>query len=248
MLLDPNEAGGKLMTRSDRILADAEAVLRRHSDRGRSLSARARQRRNIVLLRKLKYGFWAVLAVLIGSAVAGFVIPLGTSGVMIALGVMFAALLLIAALPAERRVRTEALARTPLAALPLQTEIWLESQRRALPAPAATLADSIGVKLETLAPQLERLDEEEPAAHEIRKLLADHLPELVTGYQSIPAPLRKEERNGRIPEQQLVEGLSVIDTELSRMSETLASGDLDKLAVQNRFLELKYQEARELGQ
>ena len=93
----------------------------------------------------------------------------------------------------------------------------------------------------------ERLGEQDPAAHEIRKLLADHLPELVTGYQSIPAPLRREERNGRVPEKQLIEGLSVIDAEIGRMSEQLASGDLDKLATQNRFLELKYQEAKELG-
>lgn len=235
------------MSRSDRVLADAEAVLRRHSERGQSLSTRARARRNAGLMRKVKYVFWAVLAILLGSAVAGFVLPLGTTGVMIVLGVMIAAVLLIALAPTESRVKTEALAQTELAALPLKTEIWLENQRKALPAPAVTLVDSIGVKLETLAPQLERLGEQEPAAQEIRRLLADHLPELVTGYQSIPAPLRREERNGRVPEKQLVEGLSVIDAEISRMSESLASGDLDKLATQNRFLELKYQEAKELG-
>lgn len=236
------------MSRSDRVLADAEAVLRRHSERGQSLSARARQRRNAALMRKVKYAFWAIVAVLIASAVAGFITPLGTTGVMIALGVMMAAVLLIAIAPGEKKVRAEALADTALTALPLQTEIWLENQRKALPAPAVTLVDSIGVKLETLAPQLERLGEQDPAAQEIRKLLTDHLPELVTGYQSIPEPLRREERNGRIPERQLIDGLGVIDAEIARMSENLASGDLDKLAVQNRFLELKYQEAKELGQ
>ena len=236
------------MTRSDRVLADAEAVLRRHSERGRSLSARARRRRNAGLLRKVKFAVAAVLAILIASAVAGFVTPLGTTGVMIALGVMLAAVLLIAALPSQRRVATAALAQAPLNALPLQTEIWLENQRKALPAPAVTLVDSIGVRLETLAPQLDRLADQEPAAQEIRKLLADHLPELVTGYRSIPEPLRREERNGRVPEKQLIEGLSVIDAEIARMSENLASGDLDKLAVQNRFLELKYQKAKELGE
>jgi hypothetical protein len=235
------------VSRSERVLADAEAVLRRHSDRGRSLSARARQRRNAGLMRKVKYAFWAVLAVVLGSAVAGFILPLGITGVMIALGVMIAAVLLIALMPTESRVKTETLAATELAALPLKTEIWLENQRKALPAPAVTLVDSIGVRLETLAPQLERLGEQEPAALEIRRLLSDHLPELVTGYQSIPEPLRREERNGRVPEKQLVEGLGVIDAEIARMSETLASGDLDKLATQNRFLELKYQEAKELG-
>jgi hypothetical protein len=235
------------MSRSDRVLADAEAVLRRHSDRGRSLSIRARQRRNAGVMRKVKYAFWAVIAVVLGSAVAGFILPLGVTGVMVALGVMIAALILITLLPTQDRVRTEALAQADLAALPLKTEIWLENQRKALPAPAVTLVDSIGVRLETLAPQLERLDEQEPAAVEIRKLLSDHLPELVTGYQSIPEPMRREERNGRVPEKQLVEGLSVIDAEIARMTESLASGDLDKLATQNRFLELKYQEARELG-
>ena len=198
-------------------------------------------------MRKAKWAFWSILAILIGSMVGGFFIPLGTTGVMIALGLIVAALLLIVLLPSEPRVRTQALAAAPLTALPLQTEIWLDNQRKALPAPAVTLADSIGVKLETLAPQLERLSEQEPAAQEIRKLLSDHLPELVTGYESIPASLRREERNGRVPEQQLVEGLTVIDGELARISETLASGDIDKLAVQNRFLELKYQEAKELG-
>jgi len=236
------------MTRSDRVLADAEAVLRRHSERGQSLSTRARQRRNAGLMRKVKYAFWAIVAVLVAGTVAGFVTPLGTTGVMVALGVMVAAVLLIALMPTETRVRTEALAETELTALPLKTEIWLENQRKALPAPAVTLVDSIGVKLEALGPQLERLNPQEPAAQEVRKLLADHLPELVTGYQSIPESLRREERNGRVPEKQLIEGLSVINAEIARMSETLASGDLDKLATQNRFLELKYQEAKELGE
>src|SRR3546814_7847676 len=95
------------MGRSDRVLADAEAVLRRHSERGQSLSARARQRRNAALMRKVKHAFWAVVAVLVASAVAGFVTPLGTTGVMIALGVMLAAVLLVAMLPGEKRVRTD---------------------------------------------------------------------------------------------------------------------------------------------
>lgn len=235
------------MSRSDRVLADAEAVLRRHSERGKSLTSRARKRRNASIMRRLGRIAGAAFAIIIGAMVAGWFMPLGTSGVMIVLGLLLVTTLFFALLPGERAVSPDKLADTALTALPLKTEIWLENQRKALPAPAVTLVDSIGVKLETLAPQLERLGEQDPAAHEIRKLLADHLPELVTGYQSIPAPLRREERNGRVPEKQLIEGLSVIDTEIGRMSEQLASGDLDKLATQNRFLELKYQEAKELG-
>lgn len=219
----------------------------RQGKRRQSLPARARQRRIAAAMRKLRYAVWTILAVLVASIVAGFFIPLGITGVMVTLGVMLAAVLLIIAMPPERSVKVEALSRTSLSALPLQTEIWLENQRKELPTPAAALVDSIGVKLETLAPQLERLTDQEPAAQEVRRLLADHLPELVTGYQSIPQPLRREERNGRVPEQQLIEGLSVIDAEITRMSEGLASGDLNRLAIQNRFLEMKYQEARQLG-
>ena len=235
------------MSRSDRVLADAEAVLRRHSERGQSLTSRARERRNASIMRRLGRIAGAAFAIIIAAMVAGWFMPLGTSGVMIVLGLLLITTLFFALLPGERAVSPDKLADTALTALPLKTEIWLENQRKALPAPAVTLVDSIGVKLETLTPQLERLGEQDPAAHEIRKLLADHLPELVTGYQSIPAPLRREERNGRVPEKQLIEGLSVIDAEIGRMSEQLASGDLDKLATQNRFLEPKYQEAKELG-
>src|SRR3546814_7486947 len=95
----------------------------------------------------------------------------------------------------------------------------------------------MGGRLETLAPQLQSLDQNEPAALEVRRLLSDHLPELVTGYQSIPEPLRRQERNGRVPENQLMEGLEVIDREIGSMTENLAAGDLDKLATHNRFLE-----------
>jgi hypothetical protein len=139
------------------------------------------------------------------------------------------------------------LGETDLKTLPLKTEIWLESQRKALPAPAIPILDAIGIRLETLAPQLARLNPQEPAALEVRRLLSDHLPELVTGYQSIPAPLRAQPRNGRVPDAQLVEGLSVIEQEIGTMTEQLASGDLDKLAAHNRYLEVKYLEAKELG-
>ncbi|HEX7782925.1 MAG TPA: hypothetical protein VF509_08975 [Sphingobium sp.] len=236
------------MARSDQVLADAEAILRRHSERGQSLSTRARARRNAGIMRKLGRITAVAFAILMAAMVTGWFIPLGANGVMIVLAALTLATLLVALLPSERTVKATALAETDLKALPLQTEIWLESQRKALPAPAVKLIDSIGVRLETLAPQLSRLNPQEPAAVEVRKLLSDHLPELVTGYQSIPEPLRREERNGRVPEQQLIDGLSVIDGEIDRMTEQLASGDLDKLATQNRFLELKYQEAKALGE
>ena len=61
------------------------------------------------------------------------------------------------------------------------------------------------------------------------------------GHLRVPKHLRREGLNGMSPDTQLIEGLNVVDAELQRMSEQLASGDLRKLATQGRYLELKYQ-------
>ena len=97
------------------------------------------------------------------------------------------------------------------------------------------------MRLETLAPQLQGLNDKEPAALEIRRLIADELPELVNGYARVPLHLRAAQTNGLTPDRQLVEGLGVVESELARMSNQLASGDLNRLATQGRYLELKYQ-------
>lgn len=234
------------MSRSDRILADAEAILHRYSVRGRSVAKRRRQLGGG--LRKLRRIVIATSIIVAAAVVWSFATPIGSSGLLIVIGLLILSTLLFAMLPVMPEVKREKLAQADLKALPLQTEIWLENQRRSLPAPAERLVDSIGNRLEILAPQLQGLNQDEPAAFEIRRLLADHLPELVTGYQSIPEPLRRRDHNGRVPERQLVEGLEVIDREIGEMTENLAAGNLDKLATHNRFLELKYQEAKELGQ
>ena len=80
----------------------------------------------------------------------------------------------------------------------------------------------------------------EGAAVKISKLMAEELPELVEGYKRVPEGMRRAERNGSSPDRQLVEGLQVVDEELARLSEQIVSGDLNKLATQGRYLELKY--------
>ena len=82
---------------------------------------------------------------------------------------------------------------------------------------------------------MQGLSETEPAAREVRRLVGEELPELIRGYQRVPQQLRRQG-----PDAQLVEGLRVVEGEIARMTEQLASGDLDKLATQGKYLELKY--------
>ncbi len=224
---------------SEDVLSRASAVLER--SQLRQQIERGARSATIRLRRALMTG----LAILMAAFAYGlFVGPLGIAGVIaVGLFVMMASLLALS-LPTAKTVRVpdlKSLPSTPLPLLPSKTKVWLDSQRLALPAPARTLADEIGMKLAALEPQLATLDEREPAAAAIRRLISDELPELVRGYQAVPVALRKADTDGMMPEKQLFEGLSVVDGELSRMSEQLARGDLERLATQGKYLELKYQ-------
>ena len=227
------------MSQADDILARASGVLerselRRTVERGaRSAAIRAR--------RAALTAFGIIVAAFVWGA---FVSPLGIGGVLAVALMLMLAVLFVALLPTSKPVRVpdlKSLPSTPLPQLPSKTKAWLDGQRLALPAPARSLADGIGVKLAALAPQLATLDEREPAAAAVRRLIGDELPELVRGYQSVPQALRKADTDGMVPERQLMDGLSVVDSELSRMSEQLARGDLERLATQGKYLELKYQ-------
>jgi hypothetical protein len=210
----------------------------RHIAKANEFLERSRDRR---AGRALKFSIAGVAVILLGALVTGLFMPLEVTGVMItALGALGAVALGVI-LSREPIVSQDMLVKADIKTLPHTTSLWLDAQRKALPAPAQALADSIGVKLECLAPQLQALDEREPAATEIRRLIADELPELVAGYQRVPENLRRDGLNGLSPDKQLVEGLAVVDSELKRMSEQLASGDLNKLATQGRYLEIKYQ-------
>jgi hypothetical protein len=229
------------MIDSDLIISKAEELIRRASPEGRAAARRRRERRKQRAIRMMRRMFFLTLAILVAAVAWGLIIgPIGGTGVMaVALGIVLAWVGVVL-FSAEPEARVEELPQVPLKALPHRTEQWLDTQRPALPAPANRLIDQIGVRLEGLAPCVQHLDEREPAAMEVRRLVGEELPELVRGYQRVPQQLRRQG-----PDAQLVEGLRVVESELARMTQQLASGDLDKLATQGKYLELKYRGAEE---
>lgn len=224
----------------------AEEVLERIRSRTSPRAIKQHRRRVVGFFRRLKLAFYAILAVaLAGGLIGTFLTPLGIMGFFLMLVVMAVAFFGIMGWPQQAEPTVQQMAKSDLPLLPNQTERWLEAQRPALPAPAQRIADEIGIKLEALGPQFAKLDPREPAAFEFRKLMAEELPELVEGYKQLPEAMRRTERNGSSPDRQLVDGLKVVDDELRRMGEQLVSGDLDKLATQGRYLELKYRGAED---
>lgn len=184
----------------------------------------------------------AEVAILLAALVVGLAYPIGIMGVLFVIVAMIAAAVLLVGRPTERPVRVERLAASDLRALPAQTERWLQQQRPALPAPAAQLVDRIGARLDTLSPQLARVGDDTPEAGEVRKLVAEQLPAFLADYARVPTPLRGQERNGRTPDMELVDGLKLIEQEIGEMTERLAAGDLDQLATRGRYLELRYKD------
>ena len=230
------------MTDVDRQIARSTEYLDRTRERSKSLSARRRKRQGTEIITRLTRIGFALFAILMSAMVLGWFVPLGIGGAMLVMAALIAVTLILAIFPLTPDVKPEALAQVPLKLLPLKTEQWLETQRPALPAPAQTLVDGIGVRLEGLAPQLATLNEAEPAAAEVRKLVGEQLPELLKGYARVPVALRGVERNGKTPDAQLADGLKVIDEQIAGMSAQLAEGDLNLLATRGRYLEIKYRE------
>jgi len=221
-------------------LTQAEELLRRLSPEGRAQARRekeARQRRERRILGRL--GLALVVALLVWATLGMVFAP--TVATALAIATMVALTIWIAqssqAVPRGRA----ALAEATLTDLAEETTIWLTAQRRGLPLPAAQLADALTRRFAELAPQTARLDPKSPAADAVRTLIATELPDLIDGWRAVPVSRRTlPQANGRTPNDHLIDGLRLIDTEVARMTDNLSHGALDAVSVQGRYLELKY--------
>lgn len=232
---------------SERIMAAARSSLVRQQAGGRrSIGKRSAELKRRHRGRKAARMAMAVGVLLVSAMVAGLVLDgIGFTGVMVLGLSMVAALWFFATFPRLKVPDLAALNTGDVRSMVGRTELWLEAQRPALPAPAVQLVDQIGVQLDGLGVQLEGIDPAEPAVAEVRKLVGEHLPGMVESWRKIPAHLRREERGGRDADQQLADGLGKISGEIDAITRQLASGDLDALAVRGRFLEYRYGEGLE---
>lgn len=183
----------------------------------------------------------AVIAILTTAAVAGIVLGgIGFSGILLTVLAMIVALFVFARYPKFKMPDVAQLNTGNTRTMVGRTELWLEAQRPALPAPAVQIVDRLGAQLDALGLQLEGVDPAEPAVAEVRKLVGEHLPGTIQTWKRIPAHLRHEQRGGQTADQQLTEALSKISAEIDEVTRQLAAGDLDSLAVRSRYLDYRY--------
>jgi len=231
-LRDDNRSGGRHRVAGSRSIGRGSAELRRKN-----------------LKTRIKLIVGAMAAILVAASVVGVVIDgIGFAGVMVAFLAIVAATFLFSNYPKVKVPSRTDLNTGNVRQLVARTELWLEAQRPALPAPAVQIVDGIGVQLDALGLQLEGLDQNHPHAVEVRKLVGETLPGMVDSYQRIPAQLRREKSAGGLaPEEQLTESLGKISAEIDSITRQLAQGSLDDLAIKHRYLDYKYGEPEQIA-
>ena len=240
--MSPADQSDAILRAARQSLTEQRAGGRRTGSIGRRSAALKREH----ALRKLLRVGVATGAIVFAAMVAGLVIDgIGWTGIIVTMLAIVAAITFFGSFPRMKVPTRASLSGSDVKSLVGRTEIWLEHQRPALPVPAVQLVDQIGLQLDALGTQLDGLPENTPAAAEVRKLVGEHLPELVSSYTSIPRHLRGEERAGRTPDQQLTESLGKISTEIDSVTRQLAAGAIDDLAIRTRYLDYKYGEGIE---
>ena len=229
--------------RSDQILTAARRSLhdQRAGGRRNSIGRRSAALKREHALRQAKRAAMTVIGILFAAMAVGVVIDgIGWGGIIVTMLAIFAAVTAFAVVPKVKVPSRESLTKGDGKSLVGRTELWLESQRAALPAPAVQLVDHIGLQLDALGQQLDGLDPNAPAARDVRQLVGETLPGLVSTYTSIPRHLRAEASAGASPDQQLTDSLGKISAEIDSVTRQLAAGAIDNLAITTRYLDYKY--------
>jgi hypothetical protein len=231
-----------LTTDSRAVLRDNQAGGRFRRMRGPSIGKGSAELKRTNLKTRIKLIGGSLLAIVFASMVAGIALDgIGFTGIMVAFLAVVAATFLFSNFPKVKVPRRSDLNTGDVRQMVARTELWLESQRHALPAPAVTLVDQIGVQLDALGLQLEHIEPLHPAAVETRKLVGETLPGMIDAYRKIPAQMRHEDRAGTgTPDAQLTQSLSKISDEIDRVTRQLADGALDDLAIKTRYLDYRY--------
>ena len=244
---------GDLTRDSDRLIREGRALVRdnqsggRHRMDGQPIGRGSAGLRRGHWKKKITRMILAVGAILVAAMGVGIIINgIGFAGIMLTALAIVVALGVFANYPKIKVPKRADLTRTTDAGqLVARTELWLESQRPALPPPAVRVVDDMGVQLDALGRQLEGIPANHPAAVETRKLVGEVLPEMVDSYRKIPAHLRREKRGDATPDEQLVDSLGKISREIDSVTRQLAEGSLDDLAIRTRYLDYKYGAAGE---
>ncbi|PSJ39590.1 hypothetical protein [Allosphingosinicella deserti] len=129
--------------------------------------------------------------------------------------------------------------REELAALPCRAEEWLLDQRLALPDSVSGSIDSILVNFGDLPAHLAEADPRSTLAWDARKLIGEHLPNLVDSWCKLPALTRDRDVETR---RRFEEGLATIAQEIARLTEEASRAERMRVETHGRYLDARYKD------
>lgn len=224
----------------------AERVLKNLSSRtpeARAAMQRTRKRRNRDAGRRAMRIVTAVAAIFAAMIAWGFIVgPVGTAGLMLAVVLAILAASMLAVFPKNRQQASavEQLSNTEVVH---RLDSLLIRERPALPAPALSAIDAISAQLPLLEKRLETLNPLDPLAQDARRLMGQHLPDLLDRYEKVPATYRAQRDGGGLSvEDRLVSGLGAARNAIDDLGAKLAQGDLTAFETQGRFIESRYKD------
>ena len=98
-------------------------------------------------------------------------------------------------------------------------------------------------QLPLLEKRLETLDGLDPLAQDARRLMGQHLPDLIERYEKVPTNFRREQdAEGLTVEDRLLRGLGAAREAIDDMGKKLAASDVSAFETQGRFIESRYKD------
>ncbi|QPQ56001.1 hypothetical protein IC614_05325 [Allosphingosinicella flava] len=190
----------------------------------------------------------AIGALIVATIGFGWIVgPIGIGGLfLVALAIIFI-LIFMSVWPGEKAEKpyTQDMSNRQVVS---RLDSILHLKRPALPSPAGRRVDAISAQLPLLESRLGELDALDPLAQDARRLMGQHLPELIERYERVP-PAYRQQRDGEglTVDERLVAGLDAAKTALDDLGARLTRGDLDAFETQGRFIESRYKDDGGVG-
>jgi hypothetical protein len=230
----------------EQVLYETEDFLRRAigSPTRRAAKKRRAQRRWQEFGRRAKrsgFVFTALLALLVAWA---FYAPLSLFLWIVALPTILLIAIMLMFQPTRHARRLEAEARLtpqtlPLPELAVRAEEGLLDRCDELPGRALPATDRIMAGLREMQPHLHELKPDDPLSGEIRRLVGQHLPQLIDSYLALP----DQSRTGHAESsRRFIESLGIVADEMDHLLERCCHDRQSDFDTHSRFIETRYRE------
>ena len=231
----------------ERVLYETEDFLRRAigSPTRRAAKRRRAQRRWEEFGRRAKRSAFVFTALLALLVVYAFVAPLSMLLWFVALPTLLLIAIVLMFQPTRHARKMEEEARLtphtlPLPELAVRAEEGLLDRCDELPGRALPAADRIMAGLREIQPHLHELGPgDEALAGDIRRLVGQHLPQLVDSYLALPEQSRASNAESS---RRFVESLDIVAGEMDHLLDICCRERQSHFDTHSRFIETRYRE------